>query len=374
MKKIEIAMILTLAAAVTLSPGCRRGAAPVEAEPDHKEETHAPGTLHLSAEAQADGGILVSEVKKSVLSGRMSFPGELVFNGRRLAEVTARVSGRIERMPVVSGDSVKQGQTLAEIYSREFLAVQAEVLQAAERAARLSGDPDHSSAEAFLLAARKKLLPFGWEEKDIDTLIASGAPCPLLSVRAPFAGTIIEAPALPGSQVEAGARLFRLADLSSLWAHVHIYEKNLAGLQTGTPIIIRTQAFPGREFPGRLVLIGAVMDEETRTVEGRVEVANADRSLRAGMYIDAAMPSGESRTAVVIPASALQEFQSHPVVFVRTDPETFMLRPVETGAREGGLIEITQGLSAGEWVVTAGGFLMKSELLKSSLVDEHGHD
>jgi multidrug efflux pump subunit AcrA (membrane-fusion protein) len=116
------------------------------------------------------------------------------------------------------------------------------------------------------------------------------------------------------------------------------------------------------------------MDEKTRTVEGRIEVGNADGCLRAGMYVEAALASGRERTAVVVPASALQEFQSLPVVFVREGETTFRLRPVEIGDREGGLVEIVGGVSPGEWVVTAGGFLLKSELLKSSLADEHGHD
>jgi len=205
-------------------------------------------------------------------------------------------------------------------------------------------------------------------------LLEAGEPVPFLSVRAPLAGTVIEAPALAGAHVEPGDPLFKLADPASLWARVHVFEKDLAAVRPGSSAVLRTQAFPGREFPGRLVLLGPVMDEKTRTVEGRIEVGNADGCLRAGMYVEAALASGRERTAVVVPASALQEFQSLPVVFVREGETTFRLRPVEIGDREGGLVEIVGGVSAGEWVVTTGGFLLKSELLKSSLADEHGHD
>lgn len=375
MNKIKILMILAIATTVAALPACRPDPAPVEVGHKEEESAHAPaGTVVLSSEAMTDGGIAVAQAKTAVLAGRIFVPGELGFNVRRLAEVSARVEGRIERVMAVSGDRVSAGQLLAEIYSREFLAAQAEVLQAAARAVRLRGDPEESAAGAFFQAARRKLLPLGWEDKDIDALIAAGEPRPYLSVRAPFSGAIIEAPALPGAHVDMGAPLFKLADPSRLWARVHIFEKDLAALRPGSEAVLLTQAFPGREFPGRLVLIGAVMDEKTRTVEGRVEVANADGSLRAGMFVEAALSSGEERTAVVVPAAALQEFQSRPVVFVRTDASTFLLRPVETGARAAGEIEITHGLAAGEWVVTAGGFLLKSELLKSRLVDEHGHD
>jgi len=374
MNKIKILLILAITAALAL-PACRPDAPPAEADHAETESGHVPaGTVVLSAEAVTDGGIAEAQAKTAVLTGKITVLGELAFNARRLAEVSARTDGRIERVMAAAGDRVGAGQILAEIYSREFLAVQAEVLQAGSRAARLRGDPEESAALAFLQAARRKLLPLGWEDKDIDALIAAGEPRPFLSVRAPFAGTIIEAPALPGAHVTLGTPFFKMADPSSLWARIHIFEKDLALVRSGSAAVLRTPAFPGREFSGRLVLIGPVMDEETRTVEGRVEVANLDGSLRTGMYIEADIPSGAERTAVVVPASALQEFRSQPVVFVRTKPGTFVLRPVETGARQTGEIEIIRGLSASEWVVTSGGFLLKSELLKSTLADEHGHD
>lgn len=375
MNRTKITTILALAAAIAVFPACRRSLPPERAGHDAQESGRAPaGTVILSAAAVADGGISAARVETAVLAGRISIPGELEFNARRLAEVSARVEGRIEKAAAVAGDRVVPGQILAEIYSREFLATQAEVLQAAARAARLRDGPEGPAAEAFLRAARRKLLPLGWGDEEIDALLEAGDPAPFLSVRAPSAGTVIEAPALAGAHVEPGDPLFKLADPASLWARVHVFEKDLAAVRPGSSAVLRTQAFPGREFPGRLVLLGPVMDEKTRTVEGRIEVGNADGCLRAGMYVEAALASGRERTAVVVPASALQEFQSLPVVFVREGETTFRLRPVEIGDREGGLVEIVGGVSAGEWVVTTGGFLLKSELLKSSLADEHGHD
>ena len=174
---------------------------------------------------------------------------------------------------------------------------------------------------------------------------------------------------MAGAHVDLGGSLFKLADMSSLWACVHVFEKDLAEIRTGSDVLLRTQAFPDREFTGRLVLIGAVMEEKTRTVEGRVEVGNADGSLRAGMYVEAEISSGRERSALVVPAAALQEYLSRPVVFVKTGATTFVLRLVETGARTATEVEIIQGLAAEESVVTAGSFLIKSELLKSSLGD-----
>jgi cobalt-zinc-cadmium efflux system membrane fusion protein len=116
------------------------------------------------------------------------------------------------------------------------------------------------------------------------------------------------------------------------------------------------------------------MDEKTRTVEGRVEVRNPEESLKPGMYVEASIACGEKRRALVIAEGALQEFQSQPVVFVLTAPGTYALRPIETGERAGGRVEIVRGLAEGEEVVTSGSFLLKSEMLKSTMGDEHEHD
>ena len=213
-------------------------------------------------------------------------------------------------------------------------------------------------------------MPLGLTDADIDALVAAGEPRPFLAVRAPLSGTIIEAPALAGAHVDVGRLLFSSWPIRRASGPASTSSRRTwPGSGPGSDAVLRTQAYPDREFPGRLVLVGAVMDEKTRTVEGRVEVANGDGSLRAGMYVEAEIASGAERTALVVPAAALQEFQSRPVVFVKTGPTTFVLRPVETGARTAAGIEIKNGLAAGESVVTAGSFLLKSELLKSSLGD-----
>jgi RND family efflux transporter MFP subunit len=270
---------------------------------------------------------------------------------------------------VFRGDRVRKGQALAEIYSRDYLARQSEVLQASEREARLRGTPDGPAARAFLDAARANLLPFGEAEDAIEALTSTRTIQPFLVVRAPFGGRIIEQAAVAGDSVEPGAELFQLADLSTLWASVRIYEKNLSQVRAGVEAVLRTEAFPGEEFRGRLVLLGAVVDAATRTVEARVEVENPAEKLKPGMYVEAAIACGGTRQALTIPESALQELSSRPVVFVQTAPGVYELRLIEPGERTGGHVEVRRGLAEGDLVVTAGSFILKSELLKGSLGD-----
>jgi len=362
-------LILSLAgASCRNSPPAESGAQPVEGV------AAEPTSLRLSDEAVRTGGIAVEPARVVETVRCIAGVGELEFNGRRLAHLTARASGRIESIAAFQGERVVKGQVLAEIYSQGYLALQAELIQAAERAARLRDTSDAQAARAFLNAARAKLLPLGMTDAEIDALISTKSVRPFLAVRAPFDGRIVEQAAVVGDGVEPGASLFRLADLSTLWASVRIYEKDLAAVRPGVEAVFRTQAYPGEDFRGRLVLIGAVMDEKTRTVEGRAEVANPTERLKPGMYVEASIAAGDKRRALVIPESALQEFQSLSVVFVQTGPGAYELRLVETGERSEGRIEIVRGLAEGDKVVASGSFLLKSEMLKKTMGDEDEPD
>jgi len=364
-----VVLFLTLAGA-----GCRNSPPGEPAERPAEGIEAEPGSIRLSDEAVRTGSISVEPARVVENDRLIAAVGEIEFNARRLAHLTARAGGRIESILAFRGERVAQGQVLAEIYSQEYLALQSEVIQAAEREGRLRGTEDGKAARDFLDSARAKLLPLGITEAEVETLMAAKSVRPLLSVRAPFAGRIIEQAAVLGDGVEPGTSLFRLADLSTVWAVIRIYEKDLAAVRTGFDSILRTPAFPGKEFRGRLALIEPVMDEKTRTVAARMEAANPGERLKPGMYVEALIATGEKLRALVVRESALQDFQSRPVVFVKTGPGVYELRLVEIGQRTEGRVEILRGLAEGEEVVTSGSFLLKSEMLKKTMGDEHEHD
>ncbi len=370
-KYFAYALILALLAAASAS-ACKR-TAETSADPRAGEKAApagaAAGIVNLTPEAVAGGGIVVEAAQTIERPRTVKVLGELEFDARRLAGVAARAAGRIERLAAFAGDRVAAGAVLAEIYSPDYLAVQAEVLQAAARVARLAGRPEEAAARSFLDAARRKLAPFGLSPDEIDALVASAEPRPRLAVRAPISGFVLESKAMAGAAVPEGADLFKLGDSSLLWGCVHLTEKDLDAVKPGMTATIRTQAYPGRTFPGRLVLIGAVMDASTRTIEARIELGNPDGTLRPGMYVEAWLASAERRPILTVPASAVQEYGSGRIVFVRVGPGAFALRPVETGEILEGRIEILAGLAEGEFVVTSGSFKLKSELMKASLGD-----
>jgi len=361
--KNHIGLIL----AAVLLAACGKSSAP-RPEEAAKDESPA-GTVQLTPAAVAAGGIAVEPVRSMPAVRRIAASGELAFNSRRLAHLSSRVAGRLEHVLAFKGDRVSQGQILAELYSPDYLALQAEFLQAAERAARLRGDPEEASAAAFLEAARRKFVPLGVSASDLAQLAATRTVRPFLAVRAPLTATVIETNAVEGDRVELETEMFKLADLSSLWAELRIFEKDLSATRLGMDVLLRTQAYPGEEFRGRLVLLGDVMEDKTRTIEGRVEIANPSGRLKPGMYVEGVLSATESRAALVVSEAALQEYQNKTIVFVQAGPGKYLLRLVETGGRRNGLVEIVRGLAEGERVVTAGSFLLKSEMLKNSLGD-----
>jgi Cu(I)/Ag(I) efflux system membrane fusion protein len=374
MKKSTIIALVLAALTAVLPTACSRPAAEAEAAAAEPHEEKAAGTVVLTPAAVAGGGLTFDTVRTIEAPQTITALGELELDARRVAGAAARASGRLEKVAAYVGDRVAAGSVLAEIYSRDYLAVQAEVAQAASRLARLRGQADEPAARDFLEAARRKLAPYGDSPAETDALVASGTLKPLLAVRAPIAGVVLESRAIPGTAVEEGADLFRLADPSTLWASLHLTEKALAFAKPGMEAIIRTAAFPGRDFPGRLVLVGAVMEPAARTIEARVALANPGLALKPGMYVEAVLASVEKRRVLTAASDAVHEFSGGRVVFVRTGETTFVLRPVETGEMIGSRVEIRSGLAEGDVVVAAGSFLIKSELMKASLGDEHGHD
>ena len=375
MKRLPRYIIL---AALLVAAGCRAKSAseaPAPADAHAAGEHEAPASVTLTPAAVAAAEIRTASAAVRPVARRLAAAGELEWNARRVVHLTARTPGRLERVAVVQGDRVREGQLLAEIYSPDFLTLQAEYIQAAARAKRHAGDAaEEAPARAVLSGARERLMILGLTAEEIGALEAAASPRPLLAVRAPLSGTVIESVVVAGDAVELGTSLFRLADPSTLWACLHIREEDLSAVRTGAEVVLRTHAYPGEEFRGRLVLVGDVVEAATRTVEGRVEILNPGGRLKAGMHVDASAEPGGERRALAVPEESVQDDEGRLIVFVRTGERTFTRREVKTGERFGGFIEILEGVGEGETVVTSGSFLLRSEVRKGGLEDEHGHD
>ena len=192
----------------------------------------------------------------------------------------------------------------------------------------------------------------------------------MFPVRAPASGVVISRSISSGSVSKPGDDLFVISDLSSVWMLAAIPEENMGRIRAGMAAQVFVRAFEDRPFPGRLTRIGDQLDAATRTVQARIVLANPRGELKPEMYATAELSAGGTGEALYIPQESLQEMNGHSVVFVATAPNRFHAHAVETGARTGGAIAIVSGLNPGDRVVSRGAFLLKSEMLKSTLTEE----
>lgn len=370
MKKTCFSLLaMTILVSGLFLPACKTKSKDEAAAPPVEETS--PSSVTLTSEAVKTAGIQTAEAEIRPVIRTIHAAGEINFNPKRLAHVTSRTAGRIEQLLVYPGERVQKGQLLLSLYSQDFLILQAELLQASERFKRLQNDQaEQSAAKSLLVSAQSRLRLFDILDAEIDEIEKTGSIKTLLPVRAPLGGNISESAVTAGDYVELGASLFKIADLSTVWVHIHIFEKDLSIIRPGSEVVFRAGAFPRREFRGRLFQIGTVVDEKNRTVEGRIELANPAGDLRPGMFVEAEVISSAEAKSLFVPGAAVQDFQNKKVVFVRTGENMFVRRDVETGMALDGFVEILKGLEKKEVVATNGSFFLKSELLKKSLEEE----
>ena len=189
----------------------------------------------------------------------------------------------------------------------------------------------------------------------------------MMSVRAPYAGTLVERSAVVGEAVEPGASLFTLANLSTMWLELAVPENQIDSVRPGHAVEATFSGLPNETVRGKLVWIDSRVDERTRLVRARALVPNPDAKLKSSMFGTVKVVLDKPVSMLRLPPSALQRLEGQPYVFVKEDEDLFHLRRVTVGARDAHSVEILAGILADDEVVVSGGFTMKSEFLKSRL-------
>jgi cobalt-zinc-cadmium efflux system membrane fusion protein len=392
--------MLLLFAAVALS--CSRKPQPEPVRETKKEETPKrnpeEGVVQLSREAQASAGIRTAPAESRPLAAEIETTGEVGRNEDRTAHVGPRVAGRITAVNAVLGQRVGRGQALAVIDSTELGQTQADYLQARaqedlakttfDRESRLAAEKISSQkevlearaallqAQAARRSAEEKLRLFGLTAGQIDALGKGGPGAALLPVAAPFDGVVIEKTATLGEVVAPEQKLFTVADLKRVWIWIDVFEKDLRHVHLEDGADVQVDAFPGESFRGKVSFLSAQVDPGTRTVRARIDVDNpggGDGRLRPGMFARVRLSdphATEGTPVVVVPEAAVQRRGDGFVVFVQEGEGRFRVRPVKTGRKAGGVIEVLEGLKAGEPVAVQGVFFLASEAAKASFGEE----
>ena len=342
--------------------------------PPEARDAALPETVVLNG---AGGGLTEVKIEKTrrlPFSLSLRATGTVGFDQAAYAMITVRVAGRIEKVSAYEGEKVRAGQELLALYSPEFLTAQLEYLQAENRILRKGPDSDADEILAASqlrdsAAARLKLM--GLTPEEVGLLSQKRIPLDLLSMRAPFSGSVVESSAVVGSWLEAGSKLFTVADLSKVWVIIDIFEKDLGLIRPGLAVTLQAEAYPGQTFQGRLTMISDTLDPSKRTAKGRVVVPNPAGRLKPGMFLEARLTPSGAQLLLVIPQAAVRQVEGRTAVFIpRADGRKFGLREVRTGRTFRDYVEILQGLKEGEEVVTQGSFDLKAELLKGTLGEQ----
>jgi Cu(I)/Ag(I) efflux system membrane fusion protein len=334
-------------------------------------------------------GIRTARVVTEALQSEIRTVGMVTANERALAEIQARFSGWIQTLAVSqTGQKVTKGQVVATIYSPDLLAAEQELLNATrwDQPSR-TGDghsDDHQGTHEDSVAgvndltkglqgdARARLELLGIAKQDIDEIVRTGKPVRELRLRSPVSGYVIEKNVVEGTYVQPGTRLLAIADLSTVWVVADVYEYEMARVRVGLDAKLALAAYPSQKFTGKVSFLSPTVDPGTRTLRVRIELPNKDLRVRPGMYGDVYLAT-EQLSGLVVPAEAVVDTGETQYLFVAKEGGRVEPRRVHLGARTDDKVQVLDGVTEGEIVVTTANFLIDSESrLRAAIQGEGG--
>jgi membrane fusion protein, copper/silver efflux system len=358
-------------------PICGMDLIPVPADEDESEQEGALPRLALSRRAEALLNVQTWPAERRDVPVELPLYGRINLDETRLRSITAWLAGRLEKLHVdFTGVSVRQGDPMVEIYSPELIVAQSELINTVQARGRQqrTGAETIRTTDAVLNAGRFKLRQLGLTQEQIAAIEGSEKVNETLTIVAPVDGIVTERHVTEGAHVERGDPIYSLADLSTVWVELSVYESDLKWLKTGQPVTFTAEAFPGDTFTGEIVFIDPMLDENTRTVRVRADMENPGGRLRPGMFLRGSVEASlsgaiaeleEGTLPLVIPATAPLITGQRAVVYVRVsaaERPTYEARQVTLGPRARGYYAVLDGLIEGELVVTNGNFKIDSEL------------
>jgi len=293
--------------------------------------------------------------------------GTIDYNETAIADVSTRFKGWIEKLEVdATGQLVHKGEPLFEVYSPDLYDAQVEFLQVVTNSFK-----KFKSVIAQRQTAIRNLKNFDVTDAQISEIESNRHVLRTLSMPAPISGFVIEKDAVAGQMVDAGIKLYRIADIGIVWVMAEIYEQDLPFVQLGQEAVVKVPAFPDREFRGRVTFVYPTVDEKTRTARVRLEFENPGYFLKPGMFVSAEIRADLDDSTLLVPDSAVLRSGTRNTVFVALDEGKFEARDVALGLEaEHDMIQVLSGLSAGERIVTSGQFLLDSESQLREAIDK----
>ena len=322
-------------------------------------------TVELTADEQRYIDVETVEVRRRQLRREVLAVGKAQEAETRLATISARVGGRIDKLFVnFTGQSVRRGQPIALIYSPEVVASAEEYKLALENKRRLGPNADPQAiaqADDLVAASRRRLELWGLISKQIEELGSSPEPKIHITVHAPAGGIITERRITEGQYVKEGDVLYALADLSTIWVIAEVYESDMSLIRVGQAAEITAEALPGKTLHGRVSFIEPIVNLQTRAVPVRIQVRNPGMRLRPGMFVNARLRTAGAQQVLSVPRSAVLQSGTRNVVYVAKGDGVFEGRELTLGPPGEDYYPVLAGLQERERVVTRGNFLIDSQ-------------
>ena len=381
--------------AAVLGAACQRDPAPVES-PAPQARTE----VVVSPAAQQEGQIETQPARATTEAETLRVSGRIALADNRTWRVGIRTDGLVVGVFAGVGDYVRKGQVLARYHADEVRdsraklhAAQAELARAKAAAVLAQRNLDRAGTLLELKAASQQQVDQARQDavaaesevrsaqsevdrlEDLleDDLRVPAEPKPgdetadQVPIIAPASGFVLEKKVTLGKAIDTMDDTFVIGDLSQVWMLASVRQDQLGTLRVGQAARVTVAGVAQQEFQGRIANLGQALDPQTRTMQVRIVLSNPGNQLRPEMLATADIPAGPPRARVLVPSDALQQVDGQDVVFVRTAPDRFAVRPVQVAETRNGETPIVQGLKGGEQVVVKGSFVLKSQLLKASL-------
>jgi RND family efflux transporter MFP subunit len=324
----------------------------------------APQSAQLTEDEQRSIGLQTAVVYPQLIRRQLLTVARVEGPETQLANISVRVGGRIDKLHVdYTGQTVRRGQPIAEIYSPEILTSAEEYKLALESRKRLgsAAEPQAiSGADELAAASRRRLELWGLTPQQIDTIASSDKPQIDLTIYSPTNGIVTERKVTQGQYVNAGDILYTVTDLSMVWVKADVYEIDLPQVHVGQAVEITSESLPGIKLRGQVGFLDPMVNGQTRTAAARIQVANPGMRLRPGMFVQTRFAiSGQH--ALAVPRSAVVDTGTRKLVYVAKGNGIFEAHEVQLGPVGEDFYPVLAGLKDGERIVTEGNFLLDSQ-------------
>ena len=327
------------------------------------DEKQPTSTVRIDPVTEQNMGVRLGRVERQLLTKSIRTFGTITYDETGLYSVNTKFNGWIEKLYVdFVGEKVEKGQPLFGIYSPDLLTAQQEYLLAVQQRKGMAGRGAGKENDRLLNASRTRLAYWDFTDEQIAELEKSGEVRKTITIFSPAAGVVTSKQALLGHYVKAGEHQYDIADLSTVWVDVDIYEYELPWVYKGMPAEMDLAYIPGKRYSGKVLFIYPYLDSKTRTARLRLSFPNPDDTLKPGMYANVYLQNTLPGKRLVVPLDAVLDSGVKKRVFISRGKGKFEAREVTLGVEGSGhLVEVLNGLSEGEQIVLSGQFLLDSE-------------